>query len=68
MNRRAFGLGASRLAALFLTFAVPAGLIGCGDSADQTTGSEVVPDPEAAKRQDDMTKYYAKNPLPKPKK
>ncbi len=68
MNRRAFGLGASRLAALCLTFAVPAGLIGCGGGADQTTGAPAQEDPEAAKRQDEMSKFYAKNPLPKPKK
>ena len=67
MNRRDFGVRASRLAALFMTFAVSAAVAGCG-GPDQSTGSDVQPDPEAAKRQDDMTKYYAKNPLPKPKK
>ncbi len=68
MNRRDFGIGAARLAGLCLTFAASATVIGCGGGADQTTGSEVVPDPEAAKRQSDMTEFYSKNPLPKPKK
>jgi hypothetical protein len=65
-NAKARGVGALRLAALFLTVAFSAALVGC-DSADQSTGSAVQVDPEAAKRQNDMTKFYEKNPLGKSK-
>lgn len=69
MNAKVFGIRVSRLVALSMTFVVSAalvGLVGCGDGADQTTGTQAQPDPAAAKRQDDMTKFYEKNPLPKP--
>jgi len=47
--------------------AASAALVGCG-GADQTDGAMAKPDAEAAKRQDDMRQFYAKNPLPKPKR
>ncbi|APW61300.1 hypothetical protein [Paludisphaera borealis] len=66
MKRSVFGVQALRLAAWFMTFAVSAAMVGCG-GPDQSTGSEVQVDPGAAKRQDDMTKFYATNPLNKSK-
>jgi len=68
MNRRVFGVEAARLAGLCLAFAASAAVVGCGDGADQTTGTQAEPNPEAVKRQDEMSKFYEKNPLPKPKK
>jgi hypothetical protein len=67
MARKAFEWAALRLPVGILGIAVAMSTIGCG-GPDQSTGSTIEPDPGAAKRQDDMTKFYAKNPLPKPKR
>lgn len=64
---RVLGFRLPARAACFAIVAASAAFIGCG-GADQTTGSQVEPDAEAAKRQDDMRQFYAKNPLPKTKK
>lgn len=67
MNRRVFGAGAARLAALSLIFVGSAAFVGCG-GPDQSTGSTATVNQEAIKQQDAMKDFYSKNPLPKPKK
>jgi hypothetical protein len=66
MNESVFGIRMKRLSVWVMTLFVSVSLAGCG-GGDQSTGSAVKPDEEAAKRQDEMKKFYEKSPLPKPK-
>jgi hypothetical protein len=60
-----FAVEVARLRACLLTFGVSVALVGCGGA--DTTPTAPKPDEAAAKRQQEMTDFYSKHPLPKQK-
>lgn len=64
--RNVVGARTSVRVALFSAAIALAAVVGCGGE-EQTTGTQVGANPEVAKQQSEMEKFYAKNPLPKPK-
>lgn len=64
--RKVVGARASVRVALFSVAAALAAVVGCGGE-ERTTGTQVEANPDVAKQQSEMEKFYSKNPLPKPK-